>query len=275
MLRFSRTASSRNSACCLRSSGTRPMPWRMACAGVVMDTASPSMTVAPRRLAVGTENAAGDLGPARARSARQYPEFRRGAARDLFLRAEWRGSSTGAAARQGRGPSSRSARASRAGSGSKSSAAERPTIMRMMLSTRAPAAAASPPSRPSRRTVTRSQICSTSERRWVTKIVLMPSRRKSRMMANSRCDLRVRQGRGRLIHDDQPRAHGKGAGDLHHLLLSHGEIAHEPVGGQIETVAHGKRTGIAAHGFPAYEGTGDRLAAEKHILRDGEGRDRD
>ena len=57
-------------------------------------------------------------------------------------------------------------------------------------------------------------------------------------------NLGAAQGGGRLIHDDQLRFHGKGAGDLHHLLLGHGKVAHQGARVAVKADAMGQNPGL-------------------------------
>ena len=75
--RLLRIASDRNRACCLRSSGTRPMPARMASIGERMATSLAVDQHAAALHRVGAEDGAGELGAAGADQA--------GEAQDLAL----------------------------------------------------------------------------------------------------------------------------------------------------------------------------------------------
>ena len=104
-------------------------------------------------------------------------------------------------------------------------AAARPTIMRMMRSMVSSATAALPTTLPSRSTVTRSQISSTSRaggsRRWCRCLRAAGRARCSNSASHS-----LGERRRRLVHDDEARAHGQRAGDLDHLLPGDRQIAH-------------------------------------------------
>ena len=84
-LMFSRIASLSTSACSLRSSGTRPMPSRIAPRGERMRTGCPSTRISPRSNASAPKIGARDLGPARADQPRQPDDLARPQAeRDVF-----------------------------------------------------------------------------------------------------------------------------------------------------------------------------------------------
>ena len=134
--RLLRIASDRNSACCLRSSGTRPMPARMASIGERIATSRPSTSTRPRCDRVGAEDGAGELGAAGADQA--------GEAQDLalaHLEADVVRASTACGSRASRPramPSTVERHRAGAGvarGGANSRSTSRPTIMRMIRST--------------------------------------------------------------------------------------------------------------------------------------------
>ena len=79
--------------------------------------------------------------------------------------------------------------------------------------------------------------------------------------------LALRQSRGGLIHDDQPRLHRQRTRDLDHLLLGDGQIADELVRRQIEAEPAAEFLGRTARGGPIDERPRHRLAAQEDVLR--------
>jgi hypothetical protein len=66
-------------------------------------------------------------------------------------------------------------------------------------------------------------------------------------------DLHFAQGRGRLVHDDEPRAHGERPRDLDQLLLGHGKIADRRHRIALEADLVGNRLGLLGEPSPADE----------------------
>ena len=133
--RLMRMASDRNSACCLRSSGTRPMPWRIASCGEGCATGLPSTSDAAGVERVGAEDRARHLGAAGADQAGDAEDLAAADAEARRRRARWR-SGRGALPRRDRSfdRERHLARASCRSRWLNSALTSRPTIMRMMPS---------------------------------------------------------------------------------------------------------------------------------------------
>ena len=107
-------------------------------------------------------------------------------------------------------------------------------------------ASTSPPAkvptlRPSRSTVTRSAISTTSSSRWLTNTTATPWARRRSTKPSSAIDLGAgERGRG-LVHEQQPGVGGETAADRDHLALGDGQGAHR----RIERQSHA-RAGRAA-----------------------------
>ena len=82
-------------------------------------------------------------------------------------------------------------------------------------------------------------------------------------------NLGAAQGGGWLIHDDELRFHGKGPGDLHHLLLGHGKIAHQGARVAVKADAVGQNPGLLLKLLAADEKLRARFAADEHVLGNG------
>ena len=173
--RLLRIASDRNSACCLRSSGTRPMPARIASIGERIATSRPSTRTRPRCNGSAPKMArASSVRPAPTRPARPTISPLR-TSRSMSCSTTACGSR---ASRPRAMPSTSSATAPTRGA---AAVGEQPldlaadhhpddAVDRDLADRRRPA------SRPSRSTVSRSQIRITSSSRWVTKTTAMPAR---------------------------------------------------------------------------------------------------
>ena len=81
-------------------------------------------------------------------------------------------------------------------------------------------------------------------------------------------DFGFAQSRGRLVHDDEPRLHGKCAGDLDELLLGDREVAHLCHWIALEPDALGDGLRFRSHASPAHEQLRAGFAANEHVLRD-------
>ena len=88
-----------------------------------------------------------------------------------------------------------------------------------------PAVGKTPTSLPSRSTVTRLEISSTSASRWLTKTTAMPSAESVRTMSSRRSVSDLRQRRGRLVHEDDLRLADQRPGDGDDLALGDRESA--------------------------------------------------
>ena len=86
--------------------------------------------------------------------------------------------------------------------------------------------------------------------------------------ANEIGDFRFAERRGRLVHDDEPRAHGERARDLDELLLGDREIANQRHRVALEADPVGDRAGLLGEAPPADEEPRARLAADEHVLGD-------
>jgi len=166
----------RNSPCRLRSSGTRPIPWRMACCGRRIWTGWPSSRISPPvagcapKIVSASSVRPAPTSPATPRisplcsvkltSCTWSPRLRLRTSSTISLPGGW-------LRRSYIWPTSR------------------PTIMRMMSSVVTSATGCVPTSMPSRRTVTRSQMARTSSSRCEMKTIDTPRARRSRMRLNS------------------------------------------------------------------------------------------
>ena len=86
--------------------------------------------------------------------------------------------------------------------------------------------------------------------------------------ANEVGDFRLAQGRGRLVHDDEPRLHGERPGDLDQLLLGDREIANQCHWVAFETNFVGDRAGVVGEAPPADEEPRARFPTDEHVLGD-------
>ena len=77
--------------------------------------------------------------------------------------------------------------------------------------------------RPSRMTVTRSEICLSSSRRWEMWTIPVAPLPQVADDPEQLVDLGVGQRGGGFVHDQDVRAEGERLGDLDHLLLGDGE----------------------------------------------------
>ena len=78
------------------------------------------------------------------------------------------------------------------------------------------------------------------------------------------------QGGSRLVHDDDFRMEGKGLGDLHHLLLRHGQVAHDLVGVEVGVQLLQKPVGFLVHGLPLNDAVALFHVADEDVLRHGQ-----
>ena len=97
----------------------------------------------------------------------------------------------------------------------------------------------------------------------------MPSRLRAADDGEEFFNLGAAQGGGGLIHDNQLRFHGKGAGDLHHLLLGHGKVAHQGARVAVKADAIGQNPGLLLKLAAADEKLRARFAADEDILGNG------
>ena len=81
-------------------------------------------------------------------------------------------------------------------------------------------------------------------------------------------DFRFAERRGRLVHDDEPRAHGKRARDLDELLLGDRKIANQRHRVALEADLVGDRARVLGEAPPADEELRTRFAADEHVLGD-------
>jgi hypothetical protein len=82
-------------------------------------------------------------------------------------------------------------------------------------------------------------------------------------------DLGRREGRSRLIHDDQLRLHREGSRDLDHLLLSNAQFTNDRHRSQLKAEACGDFFRLSRHFSPVYENAGTGFAPDKDVLGDG------
>ena len=83
--------------------------------------------------------------------------------------------------------------------------------------------------------------------------------------------LALREGRGRLIHEQEPRIRRHGADDFHHLLLGDREIAHLGPGVEVDSSFLEHFAGSAPKRGPINQPEAPRgFTSDEDILRDGE-----
>ena len=75
---------------------------------------------------------------------------------------------------------------------------------------------------------------------------------------------------GGLVHDEDARVHGKGLGDLHHLLLGDGQVAHDRAGGDVDFEPPQHLGGLGLHLPLAQHHAAHLLAAQEHVFGHGE-----
>ena len=75
---------------------------------------------------------------------------------------------------------------------------------------------------------------------------------------------------GGLIHDEDARVHGKRLGDLHHLLLGDGQIAHHRAGGDVDLEPAQHFGGLCLHLALAEHHAAHLLTAQEHVFCHGE-----
>ena len=272
--RLLRIASDRNSACCLRSSGTRPMPARMASIGERIATSRPSTSTRPRCIGSAPKMArASSVRPAPTRPARP----RISPLRTSRL-TSWSMTACGSRASRPRETPSTASATAPAPEPSRCAnrrSISRPTIRRMMpLDVELARRRRSPTRAPSRSTVTRSQIRITSSSRWVTKTTEMPLALSPRTIANRRwTSLSDRAEVGSSMTTSLA-VHRQRAGDLDHLLLGDREVGDQAARVDVEADLRGQRPGAAVQLAPSRRGpTRTGSAADEHVLGDRERRD--
>jgi hypothetical protein len=97
------------------------------------------------------------------------------------------------------------------------------------------------------------------------KMTATPLRFSSRIRSK-RFHLGFAQRRGRLIHDQHAHVAGDGFGDLHHLLLGHGERAHQRSRAQVHAHPFQDRARLLLQFGAAHKEQRPRLAADKDVL---------
>ena len=134
MLTFMRMASARNSACCLRSSGTSPMPWRMASRGErIVDRLAVDEDAAGIER-IGAEDGARRFGAAGADQPGKPKNLAAADREGDVLDARWRAGRAPCRAASGPRPQARPRRIRPLSRCAKSAFTSRPTIWRMMPS---------------------------------------------------------------------------------------------------------------------------------------------
>ena len=129
-------------------------------------------------------------------------------------------------------------------------------------------------SRPSRSTVTRSQIRNTSSSLCVTYRTATCWLAQQVDHAEQQVDLARLQRRGRLVHDDDPGVGGQRPGDRDHLLHAEAELAEPAPDVDVDAVAGQRsRARLAVHPAEVDEAEPvERLPAEEQVAGDAEQR---
>ena len=133
----------------------------------------------------------------------------------------------------------------------------RPTMARTRSSAVSPASSLVSTCRPSRMTVTRWQISKTSSRRCEMNRTAAPAERSVRDHVEQPGDLGGGQGRGGLVHHDDPGVQGQGLGDLDDLLVGDGQPAADAARVELDP-----QPGEQGRGRPRASGAG-RSAARR------------
>ena len=152
----------------------------------------------------------------------------------------------------------------------KCSVSSRPAIMRMSSGTVASPASTVPTRRPSRKTVTR---C--ADLRDLLHAVrdvddADPARGQAAHGREQLADLRLREGRGRLVHDQHARLRGQRLGHLHHLLLGDAQRLHRRARVEAHAQPLEQRARLRHQAAPVHHAAAGRLPAEEDVLGRGE-----
>ena len=116
-----------------------------------------------------------------------------------------------------------------------------------------PAGRSSPASCPWRSTITRSQTCRMSVKRWLTSRIATPRERRPVDEVEQPADLLRRERRGRLVEQQHARPELERAGHRHELALAAREVAHRPAGDGDGAAELAHRVGGLARHAPAVE----------------------